>query len=68
MLSINFTPMISKVSGFVKNRGCTRRASGLGRCTHVVALLLLLSNFISEKGYTVQSPSTSCNLNKGKNV
>lgn len=45
--------LLSKVSGFVNNGTCTYRASALGRCAHVVPLLLLLCNFISEKEYAV---------------
>ena len=60
--------MTSKMSGFIKNRTYTCRPSALGRCDHVTALLHLLNNFISEKGYIVHSLSTSksCTRNKGK--
>ena len=64
----NVTAMTSKMSGFIKNRTYTCRPSALGRCDHVTALLHLLNNFISEKGYIVHSLSTSksCTRNKGE--
>ena len=37
---------ISKLSGFVKYCTCSCKANELGRCSHVSALLLFLSDFV----------------------
>ena len=60
--------VISNISGYVKSASCTCRASSIGRCAHVTALLLMLSDFVSENGCVVQNISTSlpCKWDKGK--
>ena len=69
----NTTPLdvcvhISLASGSVKKCTCTCAASALGRCAHVTALLLHLSDYVKENGYEVDCPVTSkpCEWSKGK--
>ena len=59
---------ISKRSGFVLKAECNCRASALGRCAHVAAVLLKLHDFTDKHGHTVEVPSTSrpCNWDTGK--
>ena len=65
---LNVHVYISNVSGYIKSSGCDCKASSLGRCAHVAALLLMLSDFISENRGTVHDLSTSLSYtwNKGK--
>ena len=64
MLPLNVFVVISNVSGYVKSAECDCKASALGRCAHIAAILLNLSDLGSD---TVQ-PSTSrpCTWNEGK--
>ena len=57
---------ISKLSGFVKYCTCSCKANELGRCSHVSALLLFLSDFVEKHGNTSVMSSTSkeCQWNK----
>ena len=59
---------ISKMSGFVKRGTCTCKAQATGRCCHVTALLLFLSDHVREKGYDVDLACTSkpCVWNVGQ--
>ena len=67
-LPLNVFIAISNVSGYVKNAKCDCRASAIGRCCHVAALLLKLSDFSTENSNIVIKPSTSepYTWNKGK--
>ncbi|KAJ7369718.1 hypothetical protein OS493_037000 [Desmophyllum pertusum] len=59
---------IGKVSGFIQQVSCTCKARELNRCCHVAAVLLMLSDYVSDNGHVVVKPSTSqpCKWNKGK--
>ena len=67
-LPLNVFINISNVSGYVKSAQCDCRASAIGRCCYVAALLLKLSDFSTENNNIVIKPSTSepCTWNKGK--
>jgi hypothetical protein len=47
---------------------CTCKARELNRCCHVAAVLLMLSDYMSDNGHVVVEPSTSkpCVWNKGE--
>ena len=66
-LPLNVNIVVSNVSGYIKCAQCDCRASAIGRCCHVAALLLKLSDFSKEHNVIIQ-PSTSepCTWNKGK--
>ena len=49
------TATLSQASGFVRDASCTSKASAMGRCSHVAALLLALEEFL-----TTGSSDTSC--------
>ena len=60
---------ISVQSGAVLHATCEPcKVSALGRCSHVVAVLLLLVDHVKKYGSTVSTPCTSkeCTWNKGK--
>ena len=65
---LNVHVYISNASGYIKSSGCDCKASSLGRCAHVAAMLLMLSDFVTENGGMVHELSTSlpCTWNKGK--
>ena len=67
ILPLNVNVVISDVSRYVKVANCDCKTSALGRCAHVAALLLKLSDAAHDKGSTIK-PSTSqpCTLNRGK--
>ena len=67
MLPLNVNVVISDISGYVKVAMCDCKASALGRCAHVAALLLKLSDAAYDKGSTIK-PSTPqpCTWNRGK--
>ena len=67
MLPMNVNVVISDTSGYVKVVLCDCKASALGRCAHVAALLLKLSDTAHYKGSMIK-PSTSqpCTWNRGK--
>ena len=67
MLPLNVNVVISDISGYVKVAMCDCKVSALGRCAHVAALLLKLSDAAHDKGSTIK-PSTSqpCTWNRGK--
>ena len=66
-LPLSVKVAISKVSGFITKANCTCIARSLGRCSHVAAVLLHLSDYAVENGHMVQVPKTSqpCTWNKG---
>ncbi|KAK6169926.1 hypothetical protein SNE40_018445 [Patella caerulea] len=61
------TLQISPESGFVRDASCTCKASAMGRCNHVCALLFALEDFIEKQG---EDPNTCtsvlCEWNKGR--
>ena len=67
MLPLNANVVISGISRYVKVAMCDCEASALGRCAHVAALLLKLSDAAHDKGSTIK-PSTSqpYTWNRGK--
>ena len=67
MLPLNVCIVVSAASGNVKIGLCDCKASALGRCAHIAALLLKLSDVASDT-YMIVEPSTSqpCTWNKGK--
>ena len=67
-LPLNVFIALSCISGSIKFGTCNCRASALGRCAHIAALLLHLNEFVSANGYEVNVPSTSrpCAWNAGK--
>lgn len=65
----NVLVILSVISGAVIHASCEPcKVSALGRCSHVVALLLFLLDHIKKYGSTVSTPCTSqeCSWNKGK--
>ena len=62
-LPLNVTVTVSNISGYVKTASCDCIASSLGRCAHIAAVLLKLSDTEN-----IIEPSTSkpCTWNKGK--
>lgn len=66
-LPLNVTVILSNVSGYVKSCYCDCKASAIGRCAHVAALLLHLSDLsASKENIIVPSTSQPCTWNKGK--
>ena len=65
---LNVVIAISCISGSIKFGRCSCRASALGRCSHIAALLLHLNEFVTANGYDIDTPSTSkpCSWNTGK--
>jgi hypothetical protein len=59
---------ISNASGYIKYTSCNCKASEISRCCHVTALLLYLSDYVTEHGFIVKNVCTSepCQWNKGK--
>ena len=45
--------VLGSITGFVKFTECDCRAAALGRCAHMTAILLMLSDYVAEKGYIV---------------
>ena len=67
MLPLNINVVISEISGYVKVAMCDCKASALGRCAHVAALLLKLSDAAHDKGSTIKSSTSEpCTWNRGK--
>ena len=64
-LPLNVFIAISNVSGYVKNAKCDCRASDIGRCCHVAALLLKLSDF-STKNSNIVIDIRTLHLEQGK--
>ena len=63
--SLNVGVIVSNVSGYVKFAECDCKASAIGRCCHIAALLLKLSDISSENNIIIQ-PSTSKSQTWGK--
>ena len=63
----NVCVSLSKDSGFVKGASCNCKASALGRCNHVAALLFAILDY-TKKNMTDQPACTSllCEWNKGR--
>lgn len=59
--------MVSNLSGSIKDAGCDCKASALKRCAHISALLLHLSDTVSQNKMIIP-PSTSeeCSWNKDR--
>ena len=65
----NVVVVISLNSGAVLHASCEPcRASSLGRCSHVVAVLFSVLNYVQNHGPVLTQPCTSqeCSWNKGK--
>ena len=65
----NVIIILSVTSGAVIHVSCQPcKLSELGRCSHVVSLLLTLLDHVEEHGPTLSTPCTSqeCSWNKGK--
>ena len=59
--------VLSNVSGYVKYASCDCKASSLGRCAHIAAVLLKLSDTsTAEENIVTPSTSKPCIWNKGK--
>ena len=59
LLTLNTEVCVSIMSGFIKSARCDCKAGLVGRCSHVAAVLLMLSNYILENGHVVEKTSTS---------
>ena len=57
---------LSQASGFVRDASCTCRASAMGRCSHVTAILLALENYLSNPNSDVSCTSMPCIWNRGR--
>ena len=68
LLPLNTEVCVSIMSGFIKRVRWDCKADLVGRCSHVAAVLLMLSNYILENGHVVEKTSTSllCSWNEGK--
>ena len=65
----NIEITLSRKSGAVIHASCLPcKASALGRCSHVVVVLLFLVDYVKEHGNQTTTPCTSqdCTWNKGK--
>lgn len=65
----NVTVVISANSGAILHASCEPcRASSLGRCSHVVAVLFSVLDYVQKHGASLTQPCTSqeCSWNKGK--
>ena len=65
----NVTIVLSSISGAVVHAMCSPcKVSQLGRCSHIIAVLLQLTDHVKANGFTVSTPCTSkeCSWNKGK--
>ena len=60
--------VLSGITGFVKFTQCDCEAAALGRCAHVTAVLLMLSDYVAKHGHIVQATWTSnlCSGMKGR--
>lgn len=68
-LPYNVTVVISANSGAILHASCEPcRASSLGRCSHVVAVLFSVLDYVQKHGPSLTQPCTSqeCSWNKGK--
>lgn len=66
-LPLNAFVIISNVSDYVKATNCDCKASELGRCAHIAAILLKLSDLSGDKKLIIQSSTSQpCTWNKGK--
>ena len=69
LLPLNVHIVLSNASGYVKHASCDCKASLTGRCAHVAAVLLKLSDISSAKEKIVIPPASKlCTWNKGKNA
>lgn len=68
MLPLNVTVVPCNTSGYVKYGTCDRKASSIGRCAHVAAIILHLSDTSMKSDVDVVAPSTSkpCTWDKVK--
>ena len=68
LLPLNTEVCVSIMSNFIKSARSDCKAGLVGQCSHVAAVLLLLSSFILENGHVVEKTSTlwPCSWNKGK--
>ena len=70
LLPLNTEVCVSIMSGFIKSARYDCKAGLVSRCSHVTAVLLMLSNYMLENGSVVvvekTSPSLPCSWNKGK--
>ncbi|MCG7868599.1 MAG: YqaJ viral recombinase family protein [Candidatus Thiodiazotropha taylori] len=60
------TVTLSQVSGFVRDASCTCKASAMGRCSHVTALLLALKNYLDTCSSDISCTSVPCTWNRGR--
>ena len=66
-LTVNL--VLSNASGYVMHASCYCKASLLGRCAHIAAVLLELCEIsTAEENTIVPSTSKPCTWNKGKNM
>ena len=66
MLPLNVNVVISDISGYVKVAMCDCKVSALGRCAHVAALLLKLSDAAHDKGSTIKAVHVTTRHMEGK--
>ena len=68
VLSLDTEVYVSIKSGFIKSARCGCKAALVGRCSHVAAVLLMLSSQQLQNGHVVEKTSTSlpCSWSKGK--
>ena len=67
LLPLNVNVVLSNVSGYVRHASCDCKASSRGRCAHIAAVLLKLSDTsTAEENIVTPSTSKPCTWNKGK--
>ena len=67
-LLLNAEVCIKNITSYIKSDKCDCKGGVLGRCAHIAAILLMLSNHITENVCTTEKLSSSlpCSKNKGK--
>ena len=60
------TITLSQASGFVRDASCTCKASAMGRCSHVTAILLGLEDYLTKRNSDVSCTSVPCTWNRGR--
>ena len=60
LLPLNTEVCVSIMSGFIKSARRDCKAGPVGRCSHVAAVLLMLSNYILENGHVAEKHQLHC--------
>ena len=58
--------MFSDTASQVMDASCGSKASAMGRCNHIAALLFAMDDFILEKGHHIAATDKLCGWNTGR--